>query len=433
MEKSVCVIGAGPSGITALKNIQDKGIKVIAYDYNHDVGGNWIYSEKESHSSVFETTHIISSKTLSQYEDFPFPQEVADYPSHEELRNYFQAYAKAFSLYPLIRFNTLVQSCVFNPENIWEVTTVCEGIEKTEKFTDLVVCNGHHWQPKYPNYPGKFSGEFLHSHQFKKAAPFRDKRVLVIGGGNSACDVAVETSRVSKKTSISWRRGYRILPKFIMGKPSDVFASSMTFLPIWLRNFFAGIMVKIATGPNSWYGLPNVNHKFGATHPTVNSELLYMIRHGKVKPKPDIERFDGATVYFKDGSKEDFDSVIACTGFVLSHPFFKKDFLNYSSGPVPLYLKMFHPEMANLYFIGMFQPLGCIWPGAEQQGKLAASALSGEWQRPQNIAQLCEREVSQPHMKQLATSRHTITVDFHKFLRQIKAELRKAKPIKKVA
>lgn len=433
MEKSVCVIGAGPSGITALKNIQDKGIKVIAYDYNHDVGGNWIYSEKESHSSVFKTTHIISSKTLSQYEDFPFPQEVADYPSHEELRNYFQAYAKAFSLYPLIRFNTLVQSCVLNPENIWEVTTVCEGIEKTEKFTDLVVCNGHHWQPKYPNYPGKFSGEFLHSHQFKKAAPFRDKRVLVIGGGNSACDVAVETSRVSKKTSISWRRGYRILPKFIMGKPSDVFASSMTFLPIWLRNFFAGIMVKIATGPNSWYGLPNVNHKFGATHPTVNSELLYMIRHGKVKPKPDIERFDGATVYFKDGSKEDFDSVIACTGFVLSHPFFKKDFLNYSSGPVPLYLKMFHPEMANLYFIGMFQPLGCIWPGAEQQSKLAASALSGEWQRPQNIAQLCEREVSQPHMKQLATSRHTITVDFHKFLRQIKAELRKAKPIKKVA
>ena len=181
MEKSVCVIGAGPSGITALKNIHEKGIKVIAYDYNHDVGGNWIYSEKESHSSVFETTHIISSKTLSQYEDFPFPQEVADYPSHEELRNYFQAYAKAFNLYPLISFNTLVQSCVLNPENIWEVTTVCEGEEKTENFTDLVVCNGHHWQPKYPNYPGEFSGEFLHSHQFKKATPFKDKKVLVIG------------------------------------------------------------------------------------------------------------------------------------------------------------------------------------------------------------------------------------------------------------
>ena len=433
MEKRVCVIGAGPSGITAIKNIHEKGLAVVAYDYNHDVGGNWIFSEKESHSSVFETTHIISSKTLSQYEDFPFSAEVADYPSHKELRNYFQAYAKKFNLYPLIRFNTLVKSSVLNAENIWEVTTQCEGKESTEKFTDLVVCNGHHWQPKYPNYPGKFTGEFLHSHQYKKSAPFKDKKVLVIGGGNSACDVAVETSRISQKTSISWRRGYRILPKFIMGKPADIFASSMTFLPIGLRNFLAGIMVKMATGPNSWYGLPKVNHKFGATHPTVNSELLYMIRHGKVKPKPDIEKFDNATVYFKDGSKEDFDAVIACTGFVLAHPFFDKSFLNYSSGPVPLYLKMFHPKMNNLFFIGMFQPLGCIWPGAEQQSKLAACAINGEWKRPQNIAQLCEREVTNPHMKQLATSRHTITVDFHKFLRQIKAELRKAKPFKEVA
>ncbi|MGB1448491.1 MAG: flavin-containing monooxygenase [Flavobacteriaceae bacterium] len=433
MEKSVCVIGAGPSGITALKNIHEAGIKVVAYDFNHDVGGNWIYSEKESHSSVFETTHIISSKTLSQYEDFPFPPEVADYPSHKELREYFQAYAKHFDLYPLISFNTLVKSCSLLENKLWEVTTVCEGKETTERFTDLVVCNGHHWQPKYPTYPGEFTGEFLHSHQFKKAAPFKDKRVLVIGGGNSACDVAVETSRVSKKTTISWRRGYRILPKFIMGKPSDVFASSMTFLPIRWRNFFAGIMVKMATGPNSWYGLPKVNHKFGATHPTVNSELLYKIRHGKVKPKSDIARFEGTTVHFTDGSQEEFDTVIACTGFVLAHPFFKKELVDYSSGPVPLYLKMFHPSMDNLFFVGMFQPLGCIWPGAEQQSKLLAKALQGLWQRPKNIAQLCEREVRHPHMKQLDTSRHTITVDFHKFLREIKAELRNIKPSQKVA
>ena len=433
MKKRVCVIGAGPSGITAIKNLRDKDLSVIAYDYNHDVGGNWIFNEEESHSSVFETTHIISSKTLSQYEDFPFPPEVADYPSHRELRGYFQAYAAHFKLYEHIEFNTLVKSCNRINDREWEVTTVCDKIEKTEIFSDLVVCNGHHWQPKLPTYPGQFSGEFLHSHQFKKAAPFKNKKVLVIGGGNSACDVAVETSRISKKTAISWRRGYRILPKFIMGKPADLFASSMTFLPIRIRNFLAGIMVKIATGPNSWYGLPKVNHKFGATHPTVNSELLYMIRHGKVKPKPDIVRFAGTTVHFKDGTKEEFDSVIACTGFVLTHPFFKKDFLDYSSGPVPLYLKMFHPKMENLYFIGMFQPLGCIWPGAEQQSKLAALAINDEWQRPKNIETLCKREVKQPHMKQIETSRHTITVDFHRFIRDIKRQIKKTKKLKQVA
>ena len=67
MDKRVCVIGAGPSGITAIKNVNEAGISVLAYDFNSDVGGNWIYDENESHSSVFETTHIISSKTLSEF------------------------------------------------------------------------------------------------------------------------------------------------------------------------------------------------------------------------------------------------------------------------------------------------------------------------------------------------------------------------------
>ncbi|MGC6422005.1 MAG: flavin-containing monooxygenase [Flavobacteriaceae bacterium] len=431
--KRVCVIGAGPSGITAIKNILAQGIAVKAYDFNADVGGNWIYNESESHSSVFETTHIISSKSLSEYADFPFDPSVADYPSHTDLRNYFQAYARHFDLYPHIAFQTLVESCRRLEDGQWEVRTSCQGKQNTERFTDLVVCNGHHWQPNYPSYPGKFTGQFLHAHQYKKAAPFEGEKVLVIGGGNSACDVAVETSRVSTKTAISWRRGYRILPKFIMGKPSDVIAAGMTFLPVGLRNFLAGIMIKIATGPNRWYGLPRVAHKFGATHPTVNSELLYKIRHGKVAPKPDIERFVGKTVHFTDGTQEEFDTVVACTGYVLAHPFFDTAVIDYREGPVPLYLKMFHPKFDNLFFIGMFQPLGCIWPGAEQQSKLAALALTGQWQRPKDIEARCQREVTHPHMRQINTSRHRITVDFHKFIRDIKTQIRKASFHKKVA
>jgi len=328
-------------------------------------------------------------------------------------------------LYRHIQFNTLVKSCVRLDNGQWEVTTIKDENEHVEIFTDLVVCNGHHWEPKYPNYSGKFTGDFLHSHQYKKAAPFANKKVLVIGGGNSACDVAVETSRVSTKTAISWRRGYRIIPKFLMGKPTDVFAIKMNFLPIFLRNLLAGFIAHINNGSNKIYGLPEPDHKFGATHPTINSELLYKIRHGKIKPRVEIGRFEGKKVYFKDKSIEKFDVIIACTGFVLAHPFFDKKFLNYSEGPVPLYLKMFHPTYDNLYFIGMFQPLGCIWPGAEQQSKLAALALKGSWKRPANIDVLCEREVTHPHMKQINTSRHRITVDFHRFIRDLKTQINK--------
>jgi hypothetical protein len=434
----VAVIGVGPSGITALKNLVDQGLDVVAFDRNHEVGGNWIYSENESHSSVFDTTHIISSKTLSQYEDFTFEDfdpSVSDYPSHDELWRYFQAYAKRFNLYQFIQFGTLVIHCEQINAATWEITTEKDGARKVEQFTHLVVCNGHHWKPRFPEYPGIFTGEFIHSHNFKKAAPFAGKRVLVIGGGNSACDVAVETSRVSQKTAISWRRGYRIVPKFFFGKPSDVVAEQSKWMPIKVRTFFNQILLKIMLGKNELYGLRPITEPFGSSHPTINDELLHKIRHGKVLPRMDIKRFEGEKVIFEDGREEVFDSIVACTGYWLSHPFFDKELINYSEGPVPLWLKMFHPTISNLYFIGMFQPLGCIWPGAELQSKIMAQELAGKWQRPSNIKELCVKEATHPHYKQINTPRHTITVDFHLFVKELKKQLPKVyqskKPISK--
>lgn len=428
MKFKIAVIGTGPSGITALKNLLDQGLEAVAFDKNSEVGGNWIYSEDESHSSVFETTHIISSKTLSQYEDFTFDdfdKDAADYPSHDELRRYFQAYARKFNLYPHIQFGTLVKDCNWIDQLAWDVTTEKDGIEITDRFTHLVVCNGHHWKPRFPEYPGVFEGELLHSHNFKKAAPFADKRVLVIGGGNSACDVAVETSRVSAKTAISWRRGYRIVPKFFFGKPSDKVAEQTKWLPIKVRAFFNQILLKLMLGDNELYGLRPITEPFGSTHPTINDELLHKIRHGKVKPRLDIKRLEGKKVIFENGLKEEYDTIIACTGYWLTHPFFEKNLIDYSTGPVPLYLKMFHPEITNLYFIGMFQPLGCIWPGAELQSKLMAQELAGNWKRPANIRELCENEVNNPHYRQINTPRHTITVDFHQFVKDLKKQLSK--------
>ena len=219
------------------------------------------------------------------------------------------------------------------------------------------------------------------------------------------------------------RRGYFILPKFILGIPTDVFGSRLAFLPVSWRYFFSGIIARLVIGKNEWYGLPKITDKFGRTHPTVNSELLYKLRHGSIEPHGDIDHFEGKTVYFKDGSSDEFDTIIACTGYILSHPFFDKDFLDFSDTSVPLWLKMLHEKYPNLYFIGMFQPLGCIWPGAELQAKIAARELVGKWKRPKNIRQLCEREVTRPHIRQVDTPRHSITVDYQKFVRDLKKQL----------
>ncbi|MFY0686363.1 MAG: NAD(P)-binding domain-containing protein [Cyclobacteriaceae bacterium] len=428
MQRRICVIGAGPSGITALKNLLDEGLDVQCFDVNDRVGGNWLYSEEESHSSVFETTHIISSRSLSQYADYPFDEfdpTIPDYPSHEQLAAYFQAYAKRFRLEEHIAFSTKVLYAHRESQNKWLVELEAEGARWQEEFTDLVVCNGHHWNPRIPKYPGEFSGEFIHSHEFKKAEPFRNKRILVIGGGNSACDVAVETSRVSNRTAISMRRGYRIIPKFFFGKPTDVVGSGMKWLPIGLRNKLSEILLKIMLGSNEKYGLQKPDLPFGAVHPTTNDELLYKIRHGKVHPKVDIERFEGKTIHFDDGSAEEFDVVIACTGYKITHPFLDKNLIDYSEGEVPLYLKMMHPEFSDVFFVGLFQPLGCIWPGAELQSKIIARQLVGKWERPENIKVLVEKEVKNPHYKQVKTPRHTITVDYHLFRRALLKQLPK--------
>ena len=424
MAKRVCVIGAGPSGITAAKNLLDAGMEVVVYDYGKEVGGNWVFSDQPSHSSVFETTHIISSKSLSQYDDFPMPSDYPDYPSHQQLASYFQDYARHFNLYPHIRFETRVMKCEREGKR-WHVTTDHHGIAKTEVFDALAVCNGHHWKPRYPEYPGTFDGQLLHSHDVKRFSVFAGKRVLVIGGGNSACDVAVESSRVSAATDISWRRGYWVVPKFIFGKPTDTIGGFLRHLPSFIWRKTTGWMIRVIQGSNSSYGLPEPAADFGFHHPTLNSELFYFIRHGKIRPRPDILRYDGRTVHFQDGSKGDYDIVVACTGFIIAHPFLDPSLADYSTGDVPLYLRMFHPSVDNLYFIGLFQPLGCIWPGAELQSNLMARELVGTWKRPDNLAALALKEVERPDFNQVRTPRHTITVDYHKFRRRLLGELSK--------
>lgn len=423
MPKSVCVIGAGPSGITAAKNLADQGLAVTVFEASGEVGGNWIFSETPGHSSVFETTHIISSRTLSQYDDFPMPESYPDYPSHKHLAAYFQNYATYFGIDSLIRFHTTVLYCEYLADTRWKIITEHEGVEQTHYFDALAVCNGHHWSPRMPTYPGSFAGTFIHSHAVKRFEFFKDKRVLVIGGGNSACDVAVESSRVAKSVDMSWRRGYWIAPKFLMGVPADVFSHKVEWMPRWLWQRMVRLSLRIRNGSNTLYGLPDPEGPVGSHHPTINEDLFYTIRHGKIKPRTDIERFDQHTVYFKDATSAEYDIIVACTGYLISHPFFDQNFIDYSEGEVPLWLRMMHPEIATLYFIGLFQPLGCIWPGAELQSKIMAREIAGLWKRPEDIRQRIQKEILHPDFKQINTPRHTITVDYHKFRKRLLKQL----------
>jgi hypothetical protein len=370
-----------------------------------------VYTEDVKHSSVYETTHIITSKAHSSYLDFPMPEHYPDYPSHWLMAEYLENYAKEFGVYERVQFNTTVKHITRLADGKWNIETD----KGTEVFDVLIVSNGHHWNPRYPNYPGQFEGEFMHSHYFKNNKPFAGKRVMVIGAGNSGCDAAVEMCRVAKKTFISMRRGYHFIPKFVFGQPADVIANKFQWVPDFLLDKVYDLVLRIENGDITRWGLKRPDHGVRMSHPVSNSELLYYIRHGEITAKPDIERFEGKTVFFKDGSKEELDVIVAATGFKVTLPFFDKNFINYEDTDVRLYKRIFHPEYRNLMFVGLIQASGCFWKLADFQSKLLANYLAGNFKLPDNMNAEIDREVKRIREGFTKSARHLIEVDYFKY------------------
>jgi hypothetical protein len=425
----VCIIGAGPSGITAAKNLLLEGISnLTVFEKNNKLGGNWLFDEKNDHSSVYETTHIISSKRWSQFEDFPMPKEYPDYPSHVQILDYFELYAEHFAISHFIRFNTTVEKITPKPASQWQITYLDKNGRREELYDYVLVANGHHWHPFMPSYLGHFQGEILHSHQYKKASSFKGKRVLVVGGGNSACDIAVEIARISPKTCISMRRGQHIFPKFMFGKPTDVLFSKINWVPLWLKQYLAKGAIRLLQGRYSKYQLQPPSCKPLEIHPTINSELLYFIRHGKILPRQGVDRLEDHHVHFIDGRRDEFDTIIFATGYQVSFPFFDKNLIDYSTSThIPLYRKMIHPDFHNLYFIGLVQPQGCIWPLADYQAKIAAKIIAGKLQRPNNLAAKIKKELKKTESNYKMSTRHALEVDYLAFRRLLLNELKQEK------
>lgn len=416
--KRIAVIGAGCSGLAAVKMLLENGLdNVVCFEKNDRIGGNWVYTAAESHSSVCETTHIISSKWLSHYRDFPMPANYADYPSHREVLAYFESYAQQFGLEKYIRFNTAVQKVEKIEGERWQLHLSTGAIET---FDYLLVANGHHSVPRHPGWKNDFSGTYLHSHTFKNNRGLEGKRVLVVGAGNSGCDCAVEASRVAARVDLSVRTPQYIVPKFLLGKPTDTFAAHMLWLPQPVQDFLHKISLRIQIGRYRYYGLPEPGFAPTKAHPTVNSEMLEKIRHGKVHPRPGIRRVEGQTLHFTDGSTAEYDVIIAATGYRMTFPFFDKTFIDWEDATnVPLYLRVFHPDHPSLFFIGLVQPQGSVWPLSEAQARLVARLLNGKYSLPPDWQHLALDEGARIEREFLKNPRHSVEVHFLPYLRKL--------------
>jgi dimethylaniline monooxygenase (N-oxide forming) len=366
---------------------------------------------------------VMAFKTL------PMPDHFPDYPNHFQMAEYFDEYTDHFGLRERIRFRTEVVS-VEPVDGEWEVTVEdTDGNREAERYRAVIVANGHHWDPRWPEpaFPGadEFEGEQMHAHHYREPDVLPGKRVLVLGIGNSAVDIAVESSRIADRTFLATRRGAYVIPKYINGKPIDELSNPITSrAPLAVQRFFATRALGVASAADpTAYGLPKPDHKLFEAHPTVSSELLPRLGHGDIEVKPNIDRFSGGRrVRFADGSEEEIDLVVYCTGYKITFPFFDPKVLAATDNRLPLYQRVVSVERPGLYFVGFIQPLGPIMPLAEAQVEWVADLLRGRAALPPAAQMRREIASEEAKMKKrfVASKRHTVEVDFYPYLREIR-------------
>ncbi len=436
----VGIIGAGVSGLTACKALADFGVPHTCFEASDDVGGNWYFQNPNGFSSAYRSLHIDISKPSISFRDFPMSERYPDYPHHTHIFEYLSDYADAFALREHIRFNSRVHRAERAPEGGWRITLASSATASSPKgegdleqdgdedrFDALLVCNGHHWSPRLPDYPGTFDGPQIHSHDYidpRTPLDLYGKRVLVVGIGNSAVDIVSELARktISDTVFLSTRSGAYVVPKYLFGKPTDQVVKPNPLVSAGLQRRMGRVLQRVINGRMEDFGLPTPNHRFLDAHPTVSSELLGRLGAGDAVAKGDVEELLGDRVRFADGSAERLDAIIYATGYNISFPFFDPELVSAPENALPLYKRMFKPGIDDLAFIGLGQAIPTIFPFAELQSKLAARWLSGDWAPPSD--EQMRREIPRDEAFHsghfVAKPRHTMQLDWYAFERELK-------------
>ncbi|NRB03318.1 MAG: NAD(P)-binding domain-containing protein [Rhodobacteraceae bacterium] len=376
MTERFALIGAGPTGLAAAKVMKERGIAFQGFELNSGVGGLWDIDGPRS--TMYETAHLISSKTMTEFADFPMREEVAEYPSHRELKRYFEDFAAHFDLHRHYHFGAEVLSCapLGADGDGWRITWRDATGDHEDTFTGLMIANGTLSTPNAPAFKGTFDGEIIHSSDYRHASQFDGKRVLIIGAGNSGCDIAVDAVHHAASCDISMRRGYYFVPKYVFGKPADTMGGAIK-LPMALKRIVDGMILKWFVGDPQKYGFPKPDYRLYESHPIVNSLVLYHAGHGDLSIRPDVARFDGNTVHFRDGSHADYDMILAATGYKLDYPFIDNALLNWQGDAPHLYLNCMHPERDDLFVLGMVEAAGLGWQGRHEQAEMVVRYIEG--------------------------------------------------------
>jgi cation diffusion facilitator CzcD-associated flavoprotein CzcO len=410
-----------------VKRFAESGIDFDCFEAESDVGGIW---NLDSPHAVYGSTHLNSSKKLTRYLDFDFAEDWPVYASAEQVQDYLRAYAEEFGLYDRITFNTRVEN-VERRDECWLVTV--QGESKPRRYDGVIMATGHHWHPSIPEYPGTFEGEILHSHDVKSKAQLKDKRILVVGAGNSAVDILDDAAHEGKAAFHSMRRTYYFFPKLLFGKPTDAVIDRISQAPL-PRKFMYGLYklgMRILIGSHERYGLPKPDHDLFEAHPTASNTYLDHLTHGRVVAKPGVTHMEGKRVYFTDETSADFDMVIWATGFRVHFPFMDDSYVLDEEGWSKLFIHTFHRDWDDFFAVGLFDPAeGGVWQVADHQARLIAAFITSQEKDPQrahwfrNLKRSATPDIGHG-IKRQDTPWHRFEIHHLRFRRYMKRLLRK--------
>jgi Flavin-binding monooxygenase-like len=428
----VAVIGAGSAGLAAMKALREAGLSFTAFERGSDVGGLWRYESDNGLSGAYGSLRTNVSRSRMEYPGFPMPASYPDFPHHSDMAAYLSQYADSYGLRASIVFGTTVQRLEPTADGRWWIT-LHDGSRRG--FGAVVVASGLFWSPKLPTYPGRFDGTVIHSHEYRLPAPFEGRRVLIVGAGQSATEIAVELSAVAERAFMSVRGGAHVIPRWVGRAPYDAAdVAPLNRLPLRLLNLVYGLRVARSLGraPASW---PRPAHRLLEGIPIVSSDLFPAVRRGDIVVKPAIERLCGDRVRFVDGSEERVDRIVYGTGYRIGLPFVSSAPVSASGRELALYRRIVPPEIGGLYFAGFVDAPGGLLPVVETQGQWIASVLTGRLRLPPPERMWRAIERAEPRSRQRFPEESPLSVrcDPHAYRRLLAADLRQVRRVPQAA
>lgn len=346
----ICVVGAAVTGLVAIRELVAEGYEVQAFEKTDDVVGIW--------RSVYETVQLLTSKRSTSFKGYPMPEGTPQFPTGHQYRDYIRWFAKESGLIRHIRFNTAVVEAipVDGGRRGWNVK-LSDGT--TEHFDALVAAHGHLWAPRIPEVEGTFDGPMFHTCQYRNPRDMAGDTVLVVGSGNSACDMVTDAIASGRQALMSMHRPTWFVPQSFFGTPRG----DLTFhanIPGVAGDEFNHFLVKVSVGEPKSYGFPQPSDEdWTARPPTFSTLVPYWAQRGRVKAVPQIARFEGRKVIFVDGTSTEVGTVIWATGYKAPVPFLPEGSLTYIGDfPARKVGGLISADLDNFYFSGMCSPRG---------------------------------------------------------------------------